>query len=109
MECVAKGGWLALLWMDEAKFEVLSYSKQHIDARIGEIENGKVWGFTGFYRDNDTSKRQESWDMLHLLKSNNSLPWLCAGDFNEILSGEEKIRELYDQPDRWKNSKRHYL
>ena len=53
-----------------------------------------AWHFTSFYRDTDTSKRQRSWDMLHQLKNNNLLPWMCAGDFNEILSDEEKMGDL---------------
>ena len=29
--------------------------------------------------------------MLRILKSKSSLPWFCTGDFNEILSDEEKM------------------
>ena len=37
------------------------------------------------------SKRSESWNLLCMLKSQSTLPWLCARDFNEILLAEEKI------------------
>ena len=59
---------------------------------IGEIENEKTWRFTGFYGDPDTKKNQGSWDMLCLLKNNSTLPRLCVGDFNEIVSDEKKMR-----------------
>ena len=33
----------------------------------------------------------ESWDLLRRLHQQNSLPWLCTGDFNEIVKHSEKI------------------
>ena len=29
--------------------------------------------------------------MLQNMKNNSTLPWLCAGDFNEIVTNEEKL------------------
>ena len=34
--------------------------------------------------------KQESWQLLKHLHSRHSVPWLCFGDFNEILQSEEK-------------------
>ena len=34
--------------------------------------------------------KQESWQLLKHLHSRHSVPWLCFGDFNEILQLEEK-------------------
>lgn len=31
-----------------------------------------------------------TWELLEILKGLSSLPWLCGGDFNEILSNTEK-------------------
>lgn len=36
----------------------------------------------------------ESWRLLCFLHSQSSLPWLCMGDFNEVLSQEEKFGRL---------------
>lgn len=47
--------------------------------------------FTGFYGEPITHKRFESWDLLRRLNRQFGLPWLCSGDFNEILRGSEKI------------------
>lgn len=49
------------------------------------------WRFTGFYGCPDTVERYHSWDLLIRLGATNSLPWLCCGDFNKILTAEEKI------------------
>lgn len=41
------GGGIALMWRIDAKVQVLSYSRFHIDARIGDVVNN--WRLTGFY------------------------------------------------------------
>ena len=61
VDCLGRGGGLALLWLDEVNVEVQSFSKYHIDAIIGENnENVSKWRFTGFYGEPDTNKCQES-------------------------------------------------
>ena len=61
VESTGRGGGLALLWLDEVTVKVQSFSKHHIDVIIGN-DNKEVgkWRFTGFYREPDTNKRQES-------------------------------------------------
>ena len=83
VDSIGRGGGLALLWMNEASVEILSFSHQHIDAKISGSDSAQDWRFTGFYGSPKTSLRGRSWDMLRQL-NNNILPWLCAGDFNEI-------------------------
>ena len=63
-------------------------SKNHIDCIIGGTEG--AWRFIGFYGEPITHKRHESWALLWKLHSQFNLPWLCAGDFNEIAKGAEK-------------------
>ena len=46
--------------MNEAKIEVMSLSKYHIDVRIRNEEEGTDWRFTLFYGDPDSNKHQES-------------------------------------------------
>ena len=81
---------LALLWKKELKVDVQSYSDSHIDAIIGQGEDGLQWRLTGFYGNPETSKWEESWLLLKRLSSLNSLPWVCLGDFNELMNGGEK-------------------
>ena len=61
---VGRGEGLALLWMKEVNIKVMSFSKYHIDVKVGVEDNGNAWRFTGFYRDLVTSKRPEAWAML---------------------------------------------
>ncbi|KAL0458286.1 UNVERIFIED_CONTAM: hypothetical protein Slati_0455800 [Sesamum latifolium] len=48
------------------------------------------WRYTGFYGEPDTSNREVSWKLLLSLKARSHRPWICGGDFNEILSQHEK-------------------
>ena len=88
---VGKSRGLALLWKKNIKVEVQTFSERHIDAIISGGVSDKLWRFTGFYSNSKTSKREESWERLELLARGNSLPWICMGDFNELMHiGEKK-------------------
>lgn len=85
-----RSGGLALLWMREANLEIKSFSYHHIDAIVTEENSSIKWRITGFYGHPQTHLRQFSWDLLTYLKGQYQLPWICFGNFNEILSMEEK-------------------
>ena len=83
------GGGLVLFWKESLNLKVKTSSKNHIDCIIGKGSEG-TWRFTGFYGETIMHKRQESWDLLQQLNSQFNLPWVCVGDFNEIVRGLEK-------------------
>jgi hypothetical protein len=85
-------GGLVMLWKDEVVLDLKTYSKYHIDMWVTEdITNGRKWRFTGFYGVSKRSQRKESWRLLRFLRNASDLPWLCAGDFNEVLSDQEQF------------------
>ena len=49
------------------------------------------WRFFGVYRDPNPSQRNNSWELIKRLCFAYSGPWLCCGDFNEILNALEKL------------------
>nr|POF20930.1 hypothetical protein CFP56_76297 [Quercus suber] len=63
-------------------------SKKEEEVVLGIV--GQQWRVTGFYGNPETSKRQDSWLLLKQLSTLNSLPWVCLGDFNELMNGSEK-------------------
>ncbi|KAF3973605.1 hypothetical protein CMV_002976 [Castanea mollissima] len=69
MVVLSKGwsGGLAILWKEELKVDVQSYSNSHIDAIIGQGEDGQQWRLMGFYGNLETSKWEESWLLLKRL------------------------------------------
>ena len=91
MERNNRGGGLALYWRNSIDLSIDTFSKNYIDAIINKGKEAS-WRFTGFYSDPVTHKCFESWNMLHQLNNRFSLPWLCAGDFNEIVQRSEKLR-----------------
>ncbi|KAK9992081.1 hypothetical protein SO802_027066 [Lithocarpus litseifolius] len=82
-------GCLALFWKKSLKIEVTSSSPNHIDAVVGDSLENK-WRLTGIYGFADQAKKSDTWALLRQLHASSSLPWLCAGDFNEILWSHEK-------------------
>ena len=101
-----KGRGLAMFWRKEINLEIKSYSKHHIDVVITEEATSFKWWITGFYGHPETHRRKESWSFLNTLNQQYHLPWLCLGDFNEILSTEEKLGgapRLQQQMDAFRN------
>ncbi|GMY22353.1 hypothetical protein FCV25MIE_17594 [Fagus crenata] len=92
--CVSRirtGGGLALLWNDRMRVQVTSYSRSHIDASVEDKGTGKKFHLTGFYGNPETHKRRESWALLKHLSHLSSSPWVCIGDFNEVLDNVERV------------------
>uniref|UniRef100_A0A803PWX1 Reverse transcriptase domain-containing protein n=1 Tax=Cannabis sativa TaxID=3483 RepID=A0A803PWX1_CANSA len=87
---VGLSGGLLLMWKKEVKLQVLDSSIGHILATVAG--NGfSPWYLTGFYGNPEASLRKFSWQLLRNLKKEVQGPWLCVGDFNEIVSLAEKI------------------
>jgi hypothetical protein len=49
------------------------------------------WRFSGFYGELRREKRKESWYLARFLGAQYDIPWLCAGDFNEVLHTDEQF------------------
>lgn len=67
--------------------------QNHIDALICTKQDVS-WRIIGFYVKPEEHMRHETWDLLKYLSTQNSTPWLCIEDYNEILSAEEKDGRL---------------
>jgi hypothetical protein len=86
---LGRSGGLALLWKNEAEIIIQNYSQHHIDAHV-DSQQTKCWRLTGFYGRPEQHRRKESWALLKHLSTLDSAPWLCIGDFNELLALHEK-------------------
>ena len=83
-------GGLGIFWNGEIKLNLLPYSQYHIDAIITEVSNDP-WRLTCVYGEVQTSERHKTWDMLKFIKSSSHLPWVCVGDFNEVLYQSDHV------------------
>jgi hypothetical protein len=88
-DCVGKGGGLAVFWLRGIDVVLRNFSDNHIDVDVCE-DDGYKWRFTGIYGFPQTEDRHKTWTLLRDLHSQEDVPWLCAGDFNEILYQHEK-------------------
>ena len=79
-----------LYWKDSINLKVEGSSKNYIDAIIDKNTETK-WRLTSFYWKPETARRIEAWDIVRNLNSQLDSPWLCCGDFNEIIKQEEKM------------------
>lgn len=84
------GGGLALFWRSSVNLVVVNSSHYYIDTWIDKVSENE-WRFTGFYGELDTVRRCKAWDSLILLNHNLEIPWLCVGDFNELIRQDEKL------------------
>lgn len=57
---VSRSDGLALLWTNDTKLSISSYSSYHIDAMVDD-NVGKIWRFTRFYDKLSTSSKHISW------------------------------------------------
>ena len=85
-----RSGGLGIFWNNEINVETLPYSQYHIDAIITE-QGCEPWRLTCVYGEATTHLRFKTWDMLKYIKSTSALPWVCMGDFNEVLHRSEHV------------------
>ncbi|XP_023907827.1 uncharacterized protein LOC112019538 [Quercus suber] len=87
---VGRSGGLGLLWKSNLKVLVKFINRWYIDALIDSGSEVGIWRLTGFYENPETHKRIDSWEVLTRLGQRLNKPWVCIGDFNEVLSVNEK-------------------
>jgi len=85
-------GGLVLFWNSDSIVSLKSYSRSHIDVLIkSDLMGEGEWRFTGFYGNPVRSRRKRDWELLQHLRREFDSPWICAGDFNEILNASKQI------------------
>ncbi|KAL8519995.1 hypothetical protein ACS0TY_010795 [Phlomoides rotata] len=88
INCVGQSGGIYFFWKDSSTCNVVSYSNNHIDIIINNT--GLEWRIASYYGVPNRNLRSISWNLLRTLASANSFPWICIGDFNDLLSPEDK-------------------
>lgn len=85
---VEKEGW-PFYGMMRWVVDTQTYSLNHIDANI-RTQDSTPWRLTGIYRHSEEERKVETWGLMQHLHARGALPWVCLGDFNEILSSDKK-------------------
>ncbi|KAF5477414.1 hypothetical protein F2P56_004054 [Juglans regia] len=89
VDAVGRSGGFLLFWKQDIHYELFNYSKRHINGFVYNKKAGPKWMLSCFYGDPIVSQRSESWRLLKSFKPDN-MGWCIIGDFNEILSNDEK-------------------
>ena len=91
VNCEGKSGGLVLFWPMELYVSLQSLCRPNfIDVHV-KLESGDLWRVTFVYGEPKTEQRHIFWDRLRFLKAQWDGPWLCIGDFNEVLSSDEHL------------------
>lgn len=61
----------------------------YIDFEVVNEQTG-CWRYTGYYGYPERNRRLESWNMLRELAGKSMLSWCIIGDFNDLLTRDEK-------------------
>ncbi|GAU34086.1 hypothetical protein TSUD_255820 [Trifolium subterraneum] len=91
-----RSGGLAIMWKESVKCTVLNYSRNFINLVVEDNEKGN-WRLTCYYGYPERNRRKMAWDLLRELRDMSTLPWCVIGDFNDLLSQEDK-RGLLPHP-----------
>ena len=91
-EAVGFRGGIWLLWNSgEISLDVLMVTDQAIHASIQVSPSQPQWLLSAVYANPNLETRLKFWDHLVNFASTHSVPWVVAGDFNDILSSHEKL------------------
>lgn len=88
-DCDGRSGGLAFFWHNGINFHLRTTSWLYIDGDMVEAD-GFIWRLTGFYGEVKSDQKERSWQAPRTLNAGRRRPWLCLGDFNEILFRHEK-------------------
>jgi hypothetical protein len=83
------GGEIAVFWQRGIDVPLRGMSQYYINADVKE-DDGVMWRFTYVYGESQRDLKHRAWHQLKGLHIDPVVPWMCTGDFNEILFSHEK-------------------
>ncbi|KAH7837746.1 hypothetical protein Vadar_017480 [Vaccinium darrowii] len=84
-------GGLALWWNKDVKIEVELISKNFMHVIVTDSLNQKMWAVTFVCGCPSKVGREKIWDAIRDIARFEVLPWVCMGDFNQVLSVGDKL------------------
>ena len=89
-------GGIWMLWNESPSFkvEIITHSEYSIHALVKVSSPSLSFLLTAVYASSNFNKRKIFWDYLQNLVAIVSLPWVLLGDFNDMLSDDEKMGGL---------------
>lgn len=91
MEPEGLSGGLALWWMDEVSVEVEFSHKNLMHTVVSNKADSSSWATTFVYGCPSHAGKDRVWDEIRSIGCTDLCPWLCIGDFNQVLNVVDKI------------------
>lgn len=85
-----RAGGIAFLWNEQVSLSILSYSLNHILVDVIDGEGGDNWSLSGIYGYPEENNKKKTWGLIRQISNSVNEKWLCIGDLNDIINGEEK-------------------
>ena len=83
-------GGLAVWWKEQGVVKVLGKNKNLIDMQVEDMGYGIQYRVFWVYGPTDYEERKDVWELISERGRDIGIPWLCLGDFNDILYNYEK-------------------
>lgn len=90
VEAMNRAGGMAMFWSRDTNILEVNTTAFTIEAKIEDSDSNCIWWFVGLYASCDPLIRREQWRVISRRKRLWGDRFLIAGDFNDILSNEEK-------------------
>ena len=90
VEAMDRKEGMALFWNKDVEVKQVVTTALTIEALVLDPDKQIEWWFIGVYMSCDPIIRRQQWNVLTRRKQLWGDKWLLAGDFNDILSNEEK-------------------
>ncbi|PNY08791.1 endonuclease/exonuclease/phosphatase family protein, partial [Trifolium pratense] len=84
-----RSGGLAVFWKSTFNCNIINFSSNFINLQVHDTMRGD-WRLTSFWGYSDSARRRQSWNLLRDLASMSTDPWCIIGDFNDLLSSDDK-------------------
>ncbi|KAG5541025.1 hypothetical protein RHGRI_021047 [Rhododendron griersonianum] len=101
---IGKSGGLALWWSDEVTLDVRFSSKNLFRCIVKWPRISNPFLITFVYPPPIWNERLRFWNQLKSIARENSYPWICVGDLNEVGTQAEKQGAILAVKEGWNNT-----
>ncbi|KAK6164533.1 hypothetical protein DH2020_001397 [Rehmannia glutinosa] len=94
VDCVGEGnnkrGGMCMLWREPFDLSLISFSQHHISVSVKCAGVAPNWICSGIYGWPEHTQKWRTWQLLKSIYPGVGIPWICMGDYNEIMWLHEK-------------------
>ncbi|XP_070002870.1 uncharacterized protein [Nicotiana sylvestris] len=102
-ETINERGWIWILWKEQlVQVNIILFSDQLVHCKVKDKSTQNTFDITFVYGKNTIAERRNLWGQLRQIQSNIQEAWLLTGDFNNMLSVDDRINgQPVQQAELW--------